>query len=213
MKKETVLKIINVVLILAMFAASIILWAQLPGSIPTHRNFQWQIDGYMPKRPWALMMPMIASWLFLLFTFLPYLDPKKENYEKFKWIWASFQTMMIWFFAYIHGLTFISIFFNDVDVWKCMAVGIWVLLIIIWNYLWKIRQNWFMWIKTPRTLSSEEVWNKTHRLGGRLFVLAGILMALNSLLNINSVAVLIVSLICAVIIPIVYSYVIFKKKK
>ena len=57
-----------------------------------------------------------------------------------------------------------------------------ILMIILGNYMGKLKPNWFVGIKTPWTLSSENIWNKTHRMGGYAFILFGILIILTPFL-------------------------------
>jgi uncharacterized membrane protein len=47
----------------------------------------------------------------------------------------------------------------------------------IGNVLGKLRSNFFVGIRTPWTLSSEHVWDQTHRWAGRLFVGAAAVLA------------------------------------
>lgn len=89
-----------------------------------------------------------------------------------------------------------------------------IMFIIMGNYMGKIRPNWFMGIRTPWTLSSDEVWNKTHRLGGKLFVLAGALLILVAFLPGSvTLVTLIIGVAAVVIIPTVYSFILFKREK
>jgi uncharacterized membrane protein len=83
-----------------------------------------------------------------------------------------------------------------------------LLLIVIGNYMGEIKSNWFVGIRTPWTLSNERVWNKTHHFGGRVFVLAGLLIMLSPLLPIKfRVPTFIVTIVIILLGTIVYSYI------
>jgi len=87
-----------------------------------------------------------------------------------------------------------------------------LLFIFIGNYLGKIKQNWFIGIRTPWTLANEEVWNKTHRVGGWAFIIAGVLFLITPLVaNRWSIIAILILVGITIISVIVYSYILFKK--
>jgi uncharacterized membrane protein len=88
------------------------------------------------------------------------------------------------------------------------AVGL--LLIVLGNFMSKFTRNFFIGIRTPWTLASEEVWFRTHRLGGRLFVVAGLILVLTGLLGGGGVPVFVAAGIAAGI-PWVYSYIVYRR--
>lgn len=81
------------------------------------------------------------------------------------------------------------------------------------NYMGKIRNNWFVGIRNPWTLSSENVWNKTHRLGGFLFTIFGLLVVLSSLTPKLTYGVLIGGLAIIVVGTTLYSYFEYQAEK
>jgi uncharacterized membrane protein len=84
------------------------------------------------------------------------------------------------------------------------------LFVIIGNYLGKVRKNFFIGIRTPWTLASDEVWNRTHRIGGRLFMLSGVIIWLGALLRLPLSWTVGVA-VGLVLIPVVYSYFLYRK--
>jgi uncharacterized membrane protein len=98
-----------------------------------------------------------------------------------------------------------------VSLWVPGLVGI--LFIVIGNYMGKIRPNWFMGIRTPWTLSSEEVWNKTHRFGGRVFMAGGALMIIMGWLPLAWRGPLLVAMVVMILLGTVgYSYLLYAKE-
>ena len=100
----------------------------------------------------------------------------------------------------------------------CLTVG--VLFVIIGNYLPKCRLNYTMGIRTPWTLSSEENWNKTHRLGGKLWVAAGLLIVVCGFFSLRGEAggelafvFMLIAVALASLIPVVYSLWLYQKEK
>lgn len=132
----------------------------------------------------AMPMPLPFPWFWLAcicyFFFLPYLDPKKERYEQFAKVYHIFKSIIIGFLAIIFFATGLFNLGYQIPIGKIVPVLIGALFIIIGNYMGKIKFNWFVGVKTPWTLSSEEVWNKTHRFFGKIFIASGIILAINA---------------------------------
>ena len=97
---------------------------------------------------------------------------------------------------------------------RVLPVGLGVLFIVIGNLLPRARPNWFVGIRTPWTLSSDRVWEKTHRFGGHVFVAAGMLMLLSGLVVAPwaHAALSIIIAICAASV-VIYSYVEWKREQ
>ena len=76
----------------------------------------------------------------------------------------------------------------------------------------KIKPNWFMGIRTPWTLSSEEVWNRTHRLAGKIFIVMGLIMILGIFMSGETYwKIFPIVIIILVFVPVVYSYLIYQR--
>lgn len=183
----------------------------LPNEVPTHWGPNGLPDAYGSKLLNVVLFPVLALFIVVIFPILSKIDPKKENYEKFGKSWEIIQFAIIWFFAYIYFVILYLSLYPTQSITPFMLFGLWTLFIILGNYFGKIRQNYFIGIKLPWTLSSEEVWNKTHRFSGKLFVISGIIFLINSFLQIYPIWVFIVSLIIIVLFPLVYAYMSYKK--
>jgi uncharacterized membrane protein len=179
--------------------------------VPIHWNIHNQPDNYAHKMWSTLLFPSITLLCAILFKFLPKLDPRKEAYVQFARPWSIIQNVLILFFAYVYFVSILATLDPSYNIGAFIMTGIGVLFVLLGNYLGKVRQNYFVGIKTPWTLASEEVWNKTHRIGGWAFVVAGVMLILNGLLYWHVAVVFTIAIVLAVVVPIVYSYVIFKK--
>lgn len=145
-----------------------------------------------------------------MYQVLPKIDPKRKNYRKFQEVYESFQLFMQVFLFVMVGIVIIESFRPgtvQVSTVVCAMCGI--LFIIIGNMMPKFRQNFFIGFRTPWTLTNEQVWNKTHRLAGRLMFVAGILGLIGAFFPSNKVKMvfLFVPLIAATVIPYIMSYV------
>jgi len=200
-----------------MFIGGLLLYPSLPSQIPTHWGLNGQVNGWMPKEFGVWLLPIIAIVVACLLPLVRYIDPYKDNYVKFEDSWLRFQLFLVIFFAYIYALTLGAAVNAEISGLLNRAIigGVGILFILLGNMFGKIRHNFFVGIRTPWTLADEDVWNRTHRLGGWLFVIAGLLMLLVAALTGNAIVFitsLVIAVVLAAIVPTVYSYVIFQKK-
>lgn len=151
-----------------------------PATVVTHWNYAGTPDGWGSGHANAVAIPLVLAGMYLLFFFLPYLDPKKERYEQFAKVYHIFKSIIIGFLAIIFFATGLFNLGYQIPIGKIVPVLIGALFIVIGNYMGKIKFNWFVGVKTPWTLSSEEVWNKTHRFFGKIFIASGIILAINA---------------------------------
>ncbi|HLC63925.1 MAG TPA: SdpI family protein [Patescibacteria group bacterium] len=205
-------EIIPILIALVSITLGFYFYSVFPDSVPVHWGVDGTPDRYGSKFEGAWLMPLIAIGMYLLFRFLPYIDPKKDKYQQFAKVYFIFRLIILLMMLVIYLVASAnSLGYNvRVEVWIPVAVGI--LFLIMGNYMGKLKPNWFMGIRTPWTLSNDEVWNKTHRLGGKLFILLGLLMIITPLLPYTNIfATLVIPVIVVSLIPIVYSYVIYRK--
>lgn len=200
-KKNLKIMIITSVIIVLPILIGVMLWGDLPAEIPNHWNLNGEIDGWSSK-PFAVIgMPLIMLAIHWITMFIMYSDPKnKDNSNKM-------MQLALWIIPVLSiilaAVTYFTAMGKNVHVELIVTIFLGVTFIAIGNYMPKCRQSYTVGIKLPWTLSSEENWNKTHRLGGWVFVGGGILMIIFGMLNIFP-AVIICAGLCAVI-PILYS--------
>ncbi len=211
MKKLLPTLILHFVIIALMYLVGWILFDQLPAEIPTHWNAAGEVDAYMPKMKAIILFPSIALLVTLLFPLFRFIDPKREKYALFTKSWMMIQTAILFFFAYIYFVSLYIALNPGTQMEQFIFGGIGVLFILIGNYLGKIRQNYFVGIKTPWTLNNEEVWNKTQRVGGWSFVISGLILFAEAFLKIYLVPVMIFCIAFAALTPVIYSYFAYRK--
>jgi len=110
----------------------------------------------------------------------------------------------------IHTLGLMQGMGKPVDVSRGVAAGVGVLLVILGNFMGKVTRNFFVGIRTPWTLASEEVWLRTHRFGGRLFVLAGLVLFVLAVLG-GGWVVAVIAIGSATVLSVVYSYLVYRR--
>lgn len=209
-KQESILLLL-VILPLAYLAS---VWNTLPETVPIHFNAKGEADGWGSKNTLIYLSLGLGFGIYLLMTVIPIIDPKQKlqkmgsKYFSLKFIMVLFMTLLACYIIY------------TAQVGEVNSNGLFALIGLMFaalgNYFQSIKHNYFVGIRTPWTLESENVWKKTHRLGGRIWVGGGILLAITPFLISNMdyfmpIFITIITIITA--IPVIYSYLEFKKEK
>jgi len=205
-------EIIILGIILFSFIFGIYFYPQMPEKIASHWNVQGQVDGYMPKFWGLFLMPLISAGLFLLFIAIPKIDPLKTNIEKFRKYYDGFIILIIIFLFYLHLLT---IFWNmgiRFDIIQLLAPAFGILFYYCGILTENVKRNWFIGIRTPWTLSNDAVWDKTHKFGGKLFKISGIVVLFGIFFRNYALFFILVPVILVAICTIIYSYVEYQKE-
>ena len=152
------------------------IYGKMPDTVPTSFGFDGAINAYGPKST-LWMMAGMGPVLALLFQFMPKIDPRKRNYAKFQKYYDIFAIFMELFILGINSMLFVEILRpGTVSIGRAVTVLICLLFILMGNMMGKIKHNYFFGIRTPWTLADPDVWNRTHRLGGRIWFVIGILL-------------------------------------
>jgi uncharacterized membrane protein len=157
-------------------------------------------------------MPLITSGMLILFLVVPGIDPLKANIAQFRETFNIFIVLIIAFMLYTHGLTLAwSLGFTDFKMSTAMLPFMGVLFIAIGFMLKKAKRNFFIGIRTPWTLSSDSVWDKTHQLGSVLFMTSGALAIVGGFFGgVVAFWLMFVPLIGSSLFLVVYSYVLYR---
>ncbi len=210
MKKTTIaiIALIILSLIIAIYVCHI-----FPEQVASHWNSKGEINGYMPKFWGIFLMPLMSILIFGLFLFFPKLDPLKKNVNKFRGYYEGFMLSIIIFFFYIHILTIVYNLGITFNMTYAVLPAIAVLFYFISVLLDKSKRNWFIGIKTPWTLSSDRVWDKTHKLGAKLFRVIAALVLIGLFFPDQGMTLFIIPLVIIVFWLYIYSYIEYKKEK
>ncbi len=203
-------------LVIAAVAVAVSLWAypQLPPTVATHWNVRGVADGFSSRLVAVSIMPLVIIVMTGLFNLLPKLDPRRANYTKFIGTYWLIANAVILFILIGHGMIVATGLGYPVKIGRTMPIGVGLLFIVLGNYLTRVEPNWFVGIRTPWTLSSDTVWRKTHRTGGWLMVLGGLVIAACAFLPPGAFLPLFIAAILIMsVIPIVQSYILWKREK
>ena len=213
MSTRTTTIIVLILLVIATLAG-LLLWNRLPDSMASHWNVNDQVDGYMSKTLGVFMVPLITLGMFLLFLVVPAIDPLKANIAQFREAFNLFIVLIVAFMLYIHALSLAwNLGYTGFRMSASMLPAMGLLFIFIGFMLRKAKRNFFIGIRTPWTLSSDRVWDETHRLGSILFMASGVLALIGGIFGgTTAFWFLFVLLIGSTIFLLVYSYVLYQRE-
>lgn len=209
-KKE--LPILVIVLLPFIYLAYI--WNELPSKVPMHWNIKGEIDRYGDKSELIIIPFLLPLLVYLIFLVIPKIDPKNKlnkmgnKLQTIKFLLTTFMSLLALFIIYTAKN---QSFANP----NYIVLIIGVLFIILGNYFKTIKPNYFFGIRTPWTLENETVWKSTHKLGGKIWFIGGLLIVLSSLLLEKQTNFTLFIVITAIItiVPVVYSYLKFQNIK
>ncbi|CAM1363629.1 Uncharacterized membrane protein [Tenacibaculum soleae] len=188
------------------------IWNELPEEVPMHWNIKGEIDRYGEKIELLLIPILLPLLIYIIFLVVPKIDPKNKiskmgnKYQHIKILLTTFMSILALFIIY----TAKNQSFANPN-YIVLLVGI--SYIILGNYFKTIKANYFIGIRTPWTLENETVWKETHKLGGKMWFVGGIIVVISSLIlnkQLNFTLFMIITGIIT-IVPIVFSYFKFKE--
>lgn len=206
--------IIVLILIIGATLAGVFLWSQLPDPMASHWDVNDQVNGYMSRFWGVFMMPLVLLGMFLIFLVIPQIDPLKANIAQFRGTFNLFIAFMVGFMTFVHVLTLLwNLGYTSFGIGDAILPAMGLLFIVVGSLLRKAKRNFFIGIRTPWTLSSDYVWDKTHKLGSVLFMLSGVLAVIGGFFG-GMVAfwMLMVPLLGSTVFLFVYSYVLYQRE-
>jgi len=201
-------------LVVAATIVGVVLWNRLPDPMASHWGPNDEVNGYMSKFWGVFLMPLITLGMMVLFLIIPSIDPLKANITKFRDVFNLFITVIVAFMLYIYILSLRwNLGYTDFGMSKAMLPAMGILFFFIGYLLRKAKRNFFIGIRTPWTLSSDKVWDETHRIGSVLFMISGALAFVGSFFGgMTAFWFLFVPIIGSTLITLVYSYVLYQRE-
>lgn len=189
-------------------------WNGLPERVPVHFNLKGEADGWAGKTALIGIVFFMTVALNLLLLIIPYIDPKRKleymgsKYHQLRFILVVFMAALSVFLIY-------NATNQDAFQLNILFILLGGLFVALGNYFQAIKPNYFIGIRTPWTLESEQVWRKTHRIGGILWIAGGLIMIALALFPDSGIrqALFLVIVAVMVLVPVVYSFVEFRKEQ
>lgn len=194
------------------FGIGVFFYPSLPQTMASHWNSQGMVDGYMSKFWGTFLMPIILIFMYGIYFIIPKIDPLKKNIENFRKQYNTLIALISVFLFYIFILTIAWNIGKEFNMNNFILPAMGVFLYYIGHLLKYAKRNWFVGIRTPWTLSSDYVWDKTHKIGGLLFKIIGIITLLEVLIPNYGFYLTIFSIIGSIVFLFVFSYIIYQKQ-
>jgi len=164
----------GILLTAAALVATVIAYPHLPDAVPTHWDIHGLPNRYSPKWTLYLLGPGLMAGIVLLTRLLPWLSPKPFEVESFRSTYIQIMLMTVAVWAYIDGVILWAGAGHSVNEGRAVLSGVCLLFALMGNVMGKIRRNFYIGVRTPWALANERVWNATHRLAAKTFVLGGL---------------------------------------
>lgn len=206
----------ELVLLMIAFSPTIgalVLYKQLPDTMATHFGVHNEVNGTMSKQTAIMLTAIIGLVPFLLLAVRRF-DPRLINEAKFSIAFQVIRYCLALLLA-ISGWSIVTYNLGyTMDIRKIVFIALAVLFLVTGNYLSIIKPNYMMGIRTPWTLTDDENWRKTHRLGGPVMVIGGLIILVAAFLPITvSIIVFIGTMAIITFVPIGYSFILFIRKR
>ncbi len=210
-KKNKWTLIIASIIIMLPVAAGVVLWDKLPDIMAIHWGVDGAADGTAGKAFAVFGLPLILLALFWLCVVATAKDPGNKN-QSGKMLGAVLWIVPILSVLVSAGVYLVS-FGMELALPAIVLALLGVMFLLLGNYLPKCRQNSTVGIKIGWTLASEENWNATHRFGGKVWVVCGLVMLACVFLPLKTAVYVMLGVIfTAVLLPFLYSYLFHKKQ-
>jgi uncharacterized membrane protein len=178
----------------------------MPDQMASHWGANGEVNGYTSKNFGLYFMPVLSLIMYGIFRLLPKIDPYKKNFTQFENYFNTFIIVIFSFLFYIYLLTLfwnLGYRFNMIQVLSPAFAVIFYYTGVLTS---KAHRNWFVGIRTPWTMSSEIVWNKTHAIGGKLFKVVALLTLFGTLFPQYATFLLLIPVLATTIFVFAYSY-------
>ncbi|HEX3759171.1 MAG TPA: SdpI family protein [Kofleriaceae bacterium] len=190
-------------LVAASFGLSAALYTRLPDAFPTHFDLAGHANGFIAKPLGPFVLPLISL---VAYAIIGAVVRRQRSAAVLHVVPTAFAAL---FFA-IHAVAVRAALDDTTDVTRWILIAISGFITVFGNYLGKLRRNRWVGIRTPWTLADDEVWLRTHRIGGWMFVAGGTLGLVAALAGARAAVVLGVLVVTA-LVPAAASYVIFRR--
>jgi immunity protein, SdpI family len=204
-------KWIPLLLIVAAVAASIFYYPQLPERMATHWSATGEANGFSSRLWGAWLMPLIMALIWVILRAIPHIDPRGANYEKFSGMYDALVILILAFMLLMHVVVLMAATGTRVQMERVMMPAVGVFIGVMGFLIPKAHPNWFVGIRTPWTLTSDLSWERTHKIGGTLFVILGALMVASTFIAPEiAIWILVAAALGITIFLFAYSYQVWK---
>lgn len=206
-------KWVSPALVLGAFIFSTVVFPDLPERMATHWNLAGEPDGWSGRTLAAFFTPTVMLLTLVMLRWLPSIDPRRQNFAQFPGAYGLAVDAIMLFFAGLHVAMLGEALGWPVSLVTALPVGVGLLMVVLGSVLPRARPNYMFGIRTPWTLSSDRVWERTHRVGGYVLCSSGALIVILALiLPKSALPLLILILLAAALGTVWYSYAAYQEE-
>jgi uncharacterized membrane protein len=202
--------ILSTIVVLLPIVPALIFYQRLPEQVAIHFNAKGVADRWA-SRPLAVFgLPLLLAGINIVTQFILLTDPKRDTQSKIfrlaRWTIAPISILA-------NTMTLLIALGISVQIERIIPLCVAILFLVIGNYLPKAKQNYTIGIKIPWTLANEENWNKTHRLAGWVWTGGSVILIVALLANLSAMTLFLAVTAIMVLIPIIYSYLLYRREE
>lgn len=200
-----------VLVLLVTAGTTALVYPSLPEQFAVHFDASGTPDSFYGRTLGAAIIPAMSVGVYVMFRVLPLIDPRGENFREFQPTYDAIVLLVLVFLAFVQGLLLAYNLGVEYPQNALVLGGAGILLALLGILFSRAKPNWFVGIRTPWTLSDDEVWRRTHRAAAPLFVLAGAVIAAGAFLPVATEFLVGAAVAIAVFVPSVYSFVLYRR--
>lgn len=206
-------RILIYAMVLITFAVAVYIYPQLPERMASHWNAAGEADGWTSRFWGVFLLPIMSLAMMVIFLLIPRIDPLKSNIEKFRGYFDWFILVFLGFFFYLYLLTLAWNLGYRFDMTRWLLPAFAGLFYYLGVMMKHAEPNWFIGIRTPWTLSSPVVWQKTHQLGAKVYQGAAIISLIGLAFPKYTIWFILAPVMIGSLWLVIYSYLEFRKEK
>ena len=193
---------------------SAMVYPTLPDRVPTHWNAQGQPNDYSSRAVGAFLMPIIMLFTWGMMRVVPSIDPRRANYDRMRGAYDTVIAAVLGVLLLSHLAMLAAMAGVPISMTRVIPAIIGALFIVIGNVLPQARPNWFFGIRTPWTLSSDAVWERTNRVAGYVMTASGVAVVVSAFVStLSTLVVLLGGGAVLVVTSLAYSYVLWRREQ
>ena len=206
-------EVVGIVLVLVSFVVGAVAYPSMPDKMVSHWNAQGVADGSMNKFWGVFLLPAIILVMEAFFLLIPRIDPLRANIAKFRKEFGWFTVGITVFMLAIYKQTLLWNMGILINPAQTLPILIAFLFYIVGALCEKSKRNWFIGMRTPWTMSSDKIWDKTNRLTGRMFKWAALISAIGVFAGGYAIAFILIPALAIAAYAFIYSYMEFQNEK
>jgi len=204
---------ISALVLVITWIVAVFVYPALPERVASHWNAFGLVDGYTGRWGGAFYIPLLVTFLTVILTYLPHLDPRHDNIKKFRQEYDRFILFLVLFLNWLYLFTLLWNLGYPIPINLFLAPALALLLMAMSQVMEHTQSNWLIGVRTPWTLSNDRVWKKAHQFAAKAYKIAAALIILTALgPQVVTTFVSVIAILGASLATVIYSYVLYQQE-